>query len=133
MSAAPSDSIQEANNASVAAVLARIGDRRDLPADSVFRNLRLPHLRSIPASRFLGIMSGGYARALGVTCTHCHVPNNYASDDRRPKRAAREMALMHFGLNRQLAGMENLATLPVEERYITCWTCHRGMVRPLSP
>jgi hypothetical protein len=127
------DSIQLINDRFVAEVLTRIAGREKVPAESVFRNVRLPNLRSIPAEQFLGIMNGGYARALGVTCTHCHFPTNYANDRKRPKRAAREMAAMHFGINQQLARMENLDTQPVEDRYINCATCHRGMVNPRGP
>jgi hypothetical protein len=75
-------------------------------------------------------MSGGYARALGVTCAHCHDTTDFSSDAKRPKRAAREMAMMHFGINQQLAKMENLATMPPENRFINCATCHRGRTNP---
>ena len=37
-------------------------------------------------------MNYGYSRALGVSCMHCHVEQDFASDEKRPKRAAREMA-----------------------------------------
>lgn len=127
------DSIQEVNDRFVAAVLTRIAGREKQPAESVFRNVRLENLLGIPAEQFVGIMKGGYARALGVTCTHCHVPGDFASDARRAKRAAREMAIMHFGINQQLLRMENLATTPPENRFINCATCHRGMVNPRGP
>ena len=39
-------------------------------------------------------MDVGYSRALGVSCTHCHDDQKFASDEKRPKRAAREMAGM---------------------------------------
>lgn len=78
-------------------------------------------------------MNVGYAKALGVTCEHCHTTRNFASDEKRPKRAAREMAAMHFGVNQQLLRMESLATQPPERRFINCMTCHRGMVNPNSP
>ena len=75
-------------------------------------------------------MNTGYAKALGVTCSHCHDVGDFASDDKRPKRAAREMAGMHFGINQQLLKMENLATQPPERRFINCMTCHRGQIKP---
>jgi hypothetical protein len=77
----------------------------------------------------LDIMNGGYSRALGVRCTHCHVEQDFASDDKRPKRAAREMAAMHLTINQTLARMGNLESSP-EDRFINCATCHRGQVDP---
>ena len=124
------DSIQAINDRMQATVLARIAGREREPASQVFRNITIPHLRNVPAANFVGIMNGGYAKALGVTCTHCHTPSNFASDDKRPKRAAREMAMMHFGINQQLLKMENLGTQPPQNRFINCMTCHRGEVKP---
>ena len=74
-------------------------------------------------------MNGGYSRALGVRCTHCHVERDFASDEKREKRAAREMAAMHWSINQTLAKMENLEPAP-DERLIDCATCHRGRVDP---
>ena len=76
-------------------------------------------------------MNGGYSRALGVACTHCHVEQDLSSDDKRPKRAAREMAVMHKMINDQLGKMQNLEIKP-EERFINCSTCHRGQINPTA-
>jgi Photosynthetic reaction centre cytochrome C subunit len=127
--AAPApDTVAAFNARMVAGVLERIRGREDLPADSVFRNLRI--LGDVPARTFLAIMNIGYARALGVRCTHCHVMGNFASDAKRPKRAAREMAAMHRMINGELAKMDELATPKTENRAINCATCHRGAVIP---
>jgi len=127
----PMDTIAQANVRTVQQILATLGDRQRLPAESVFRNVQ--YLKAVPARTFLSIMSGGYARALGVSCSHCHVPNDFASDDKRPKRAAREMQAMHRMINTQLAQMENLKTPKTENRAISCITCHRGAVNPMAP
>ena len=74
-------------------------------------------------------MNFGYAKALGVRCTHCHVESDFSSDDKRPKRAAREMATMHHTVNQTLAKMENLKSAP-DDRFINCATCHRGKIDP---
>jgi hypothetical protein len=76
-------------------------------------------------------MNRGYSRALGVTCTHCHVEQDFSSDDLRPKRAAREMAVMHRKINEQLKAMQNLLGEP-DERAINCSTCHRGATNPMA-
>ena len=127
--AAP-DPVQSLNDGTVASVLERIKGREREPAGTVFKNVRLKNLQNVPAEQFLDIMSYGYARALGVTCSHCHEVSDFASDDKRPKRAAREMALMHFGINQQLLRMENLETMPPEKRFINCGTCHHGSIIP---
>lgn len=122
------DTIRAFNDAQVQAVLASIAGRESEPASRVFTNVKL--LRDVPARTFVTIMNGGYARALGVTCTHCHVTGDFASDAKRPKRAAREMAMMHRSINQQLGQMEELATPKTDNRAINCFTCHRGMVDP---
>jgi hypothetical protein len=110
-------------------VLASVGDRQNEPAKNVFKNISV--LPNTPVRTFLIIMKDGYAKALGVRCTHCHVEGDFASDDKRPKRAAREMAAMHRTINDRLQAMQNL-DLPLQNRFINCSTCHRGMINPLA-
>lgn len=90
--AEPSD-IQKTNDAFVAKISKQIEGHEQEPAGKVFKNVHI--MTNAPAARFLLIMNLGYSRALGVTCTHCHVEGDFSSDDKRPKRAAREMAAMH--------------------------------------
>lgn len=106
----------------------QIAGKESQPAEQVFKNIQW--LKGVPAGQFLRIMNGGYSRALGVSCTHCHVEQDFASDEKRPKRAAREMAVMHRAINEQLKKMENLKTPKTENRAINCATCHRGMIDP---
>lgn len=120
---------QEANNVFVQRMSKLIEGREQEPASAVFKNIQLDMLKKTPASRFLAIMNFGYSRALGVKCTHCHMEADFSSDAKRAKKAAREMAVMHFNINQQLAKMENLATNP-EGHFINCNTCHRGAVDP---
>ena len=122
-------SIQETNDRYVKQITARIAGREKEPASSVFKNIQLANLKDDPAERFLAIMSFGYSKALGVTCTHCHNDADFSSDEKRPKRAAREMAVMHRAINDQLSKMENI-DLPTEKRFINCSTCHRGVINP---
>src|SRR4051794_19255137 len=86
---------QDINDKFVAQVLQQIGDKRTKPAGAVFKNMQLDNLKNVTAANLLGIMSFGYAKALGVTCTHCHDEKDFSSDAKRPKNAAREMAVMH--------------------------------------
>lgn len=117
------------NDAFVQQWTERIAGRENDPAGQVFTNIQVPWLKDVPARQFLLIMNGGYSRALGVTCTHCHVETDFASDEKRPKLAAREMAVMHRSINQQLAGMQHLAA-PSGQRAINCSTCHRGEIDP---
>jgi hypothetical protein len=119
--------VQETNDRFVTGFSARIAGHEDEPAEKVFKNVQW--LKDVPARAFLGIMDGGYSKALGVTCTHCHVESDFASDEKRPKRAAREMQVMHRDINDQLRRMQHL-DLDVDKRLINCATCHRGAIDP---
>ena len=119
---------QEINDRFVKELSSRIAGRENEPAEQVIKNIQ--RLKAVPAGTLLRIMNGGFSRALGVSCTHCHVEQDFASDDKRPKRAAREMAVMHRMINEQLKKMENLKTPKSENRAINCLTCHRGTIDP---
>ncbi|HEY2934322.1 MAG TPA: c-type cytochrome [Acidobacteriota bacterium] len=123
---------QEINNRFVQQFTEQIAGRENEPAVRVFKNIQFELFKSVPAGRLLRIMNGGYSRALGVSCTHCHVEQDFSSDEKRPKRAAREMAGMHRMINEQLGKMQNLETKP-QERAINCSTCHRGAINPMAP
>src|SRR5215472_10291630 len=128
--AAPKEpSTQEVNDAFVERISKQIAGHEQEPAAQVFKNIQLDNLKKTPATRLLLIMNAGYSHALGVTCKYCHVEDDFSKDDKRPKRAAREMAVMHFWINQQLVKMQNLETNP-QERYLNCETCHRGAVNP---
>ena len=120
---------QETNDRFAKEILDRIAGHEKEPAGQVFKNVQIPWLKNVPAANLVDIMNFGYSRALGVACSHCHVTSDFASDDKRPKRAAREMAEMHHAINQQLAKMQNL-TDPPEKRFINCTTCHRGHIDP---
>jgi hypothetical protein len=120
---------QEINDTLVQKISKQIAGHEQEPAAQVFKNIQLDFFKKTPASRLLLIMNLGYSRALGVNCTHCHVKEDFSKDDKRPKRAAREMALMHFSINQQLAKMRELEPNP-QGHFINCSTCHRGSVKP---
>jgi photosynthetic reaction center cytochrome c subunit len=120
---------QEANDRFVQQILEKIAGRENDPTEQVFKNVQ--SFKGMPAKRLLLIMNRGYSRALGVACTHCHVENDFASDDKHEKRAAREMMTMHRMINEELKKMKNLEDKP-EDRAINCSTCHRGAVNPME-
>ncbi len=99
----------------------RIANAQVLPAD-------------IGAERLRRTMVG-FARALGVRCTFCHVgPDgapltqlDFASDANPHKNIARGMMRMTQRLN-----AETLPAIvgPSEQPRVTCFTCHRGATEP---
>ncbi len=62
------------------------------------------------------------ARQLGVTCTHCHDPQNFKADQMRAHSVARE----HMRVTAWLNGRDGLNGKPK----IDCYTCHRGEAAP---
>lgn len=70
------------------------------------------------------------ARALGVQCTHCHVGNR-AADEKPQKLVARRMFEMVNHINEDhLAGIGEPA--PEGQPKVTCFTCHRGSLKPAT-
>lgn len=109
----------------VVKLLATIKGKENRPASEVFMNVKL--LGDVPAARFLRIMDIGYAKSLGVNCSHCHVEDRWEADEKRPKRAAREMILMTRTINDELVKMQEIDNT---EPAVNCTTCHRGYVKP---
>jgi hypothetical protein len=72
------------------------------------------------------------AGALGVECTHCHVSlSDRASDDKGPKLVARRMFKMTMQINDEF--LKDVGTpAPAGEQKVTCFTCHRGALKPLT-
>jgi hypothetical protein len=62
-----------------------------------------------------------FNRALGVDCAHCHTLQDWKRADRPEFVFARKMIKMTDGLSAgTLRGLGG----------ITCWSCHRGSVKP---
>jgi Photosynthetic reaction centre cytochrome C subunit len=112
-------------NAHVTELLKQLGPNAKKPAGEVFRNVTL--LEDMPADRFLRIMDTGYRQSLGVSCDYCHVEDRWETDEKRPKRAAREMIAMTRMINDHLG---KLAEIDTQDAAVNCTTCHRGYVKP---
>jgi photosynthetic reaction center cytochrome c subunit len=119
------DTLAPLRQRAVAAVLQRIAGRENEPAENVFQNVKL--LKGVPAGRFLEIMNDGFGHGLGVGCGFCHVPGQFASDERPNKNVARDMITMVNRINGELRGMSNL---PDQAPRIGCITCHRMARKP---
>ena len=103
----------------------QIKGREKEPAETVFKNIQI--LKGRPAAQVLGIMQGGFSRSLGVTCTHCHTPEDWSNEDKTKKQIAREMWTMQANINTQM--LKNIKNIS-ERATINCTTCHRGQTTP---
>jgi len=61
-----------------------------------------------------------FSRSLGVACAHCHVDGQWTDESKPAFATARNMSTMVAALNERLGGPPK----------VSCWTCHRGSVRP---
>ncbi|MEQ1921681.1 MAG: c-type cytochrome [Pyrinomonadaceae bacterium] len=112
--------------AALAKLREQIKGKEKGPASAVFKNIQT--MKDRPAGQLLAVMEFGYSRSLGVTCTHCHVPDKWESEEKPTKQIARDMAAMVAALNgTTLKGIKNLKSASPT---VNCTTCHRGQVVP---
>ena len=125
-SAAPPDSFAAGRERVVSGMLQRIAGKEKAPAESVFQNIKT--LKGIPAGQLLTIMNESFGHGLGVSCSFCHVPGQWASDQKPNKDVAREMVAMVGRLNTDLKSIRNL---PDSNPMMGCITCHRVQQKPV--
>lgn len=104
----------------------QIAGKEQQPASEVFKNITL--YKNMPAARLLLVMEMGFARSLGVDCTHCHLPGEWEKEDKPTKQIARDMSAMTTTINREL--LPKIKNLKSETPIVNCTTCHRGQVKP---
>ncbi len=63
--------------------------------------------------------------SLGVDCDYCHNTDDFASDQKPPKRIARNMIKMLLQVRQDYFSFPN-AEQP------TCYTCHQGHKKPIN-
>lgn len=93
-------------------------DTSNRPVEQTFLNIQV--LKGMPVSKLPATM-GGFTRALGVSCSQCHVSGRPDLDDQKDKKIARKMI--------QLVAAINSADF-LHTDAVTCWTCHRGSLKP---
>ena len=111
-------------------VMESIKGKEKLPADSVFKNLKvIKGVSSISAEHLLWMMNWGWSAELGVSCSYCHVKDKWESDSLHTKDITRGMWLMRVKINRDI-----LPTITGKDYdkdpAVTCITCHRGKPVP---
>lgn len=88
-------------------------------------------------AQVLGTMNA-FNESLGVECNYCHVAD-FASDEKREKRVARQMILLRDSINVMLAavvgkpagaGPTSGSALPGAPVRVLCRSCHRGLPIP---
>lgn len=109
----------------VAEVKRQIAGREQEPAEAVFKDIEL--MKGRTAGQLLATMEMGFSRSLGVNCTHCHDPKEWANDAKKPKAVTREMILMTREINAKLKTIEGIESDPP---VVNCTTCHRGQKKP---
>lgn len=92
-------------------------------ADSPFRNVRI--LTDVTSKSEMRRIMKAQAKALGVKCTHCHVPGKFHLDDKEAKQVGFEMMRMVEEIN-------DTWFADHEGPQVTCWTCHQGALAPES-
>jgi hypothetical protein len=104
--------------AALEALRKQIAGSESKPAEDVFKNIQ--SMKGIPAGRLLRVMEMGYAKSLGVSCEHCHVPNTWESDDVPTKQIAREMSQLVRTISSDL--LPKIKNLKNEKPIVNCTT-----------
>jgi hypothetical protein len=95
-------------------------DKPPAPAEEVYKNIQI--MNGVPAPRLRTVMLN-LTTWLGVECAYCHLMGQFDKDDKPAKQTARAMFTMVRAINQDNFPSTNA---------VTCWTCHRGAVKPQS-
>jgi len=87
-------------------------------AEDVYNNIQL--LKGSPAESVIPTMEQ-IRHTIGVDCSYCHVPHDWANDDKKPKQTTRQMFQMLGFIKSSYFG---------RQPKVSCWTCHRGDSTP---
>lgn len=122
----PADTTQFNQEKALAELRESIAGREQEPASEVYEDIQM--FKQVPAGRLLRIMEMGFSRSLGVNCTHCHNPDDWASEEKNKKQITRDMMQMVGKINGEL--LSKIENLESENPTVNCTTCHRGQVKP---
>lgn len=116
--ATPTPSTKAEDSQYLVEVKQKLAGHEDEPAETFFKNIEI--LKGKKASRLPAMMSA-LTGLLGVGCSYCHVPNEWAREDKPTKQTARKMFRMIGRINKEDFEGKNA---------VSCWTCHRGNPHP---
>lgn len=101
-----------------------IEGKEQQPAEQVWKNIQL--FKGRPAASIPAVMNA-FSRALGVSCSHCHVVGEWEKEDLPTKQIARDMMNMVNKINGEhLKNIKNISG----KTPVSCSTCHRGQTIP---
>jgi hypothetical protein len=126
MMAAPIDSFVSERDSLVKEILGDLGPKASMPAESVFKHLKVVKGRT--AEQVLMMMNRGFGRSLGVRCQHCHVLGHWGDDDKNTKQIARDMMAMTGKINDEL--LPAIKNIKSDHPGVGCFDCHHGVARP---
>jgi photosynthetic reaction center cytochrome c subunit len=122
------DTLEEERHKYVQQVLESIKGKEKMNTDSVFKNIQLfKGTKNFTAEHFLMMMDIGWGKGLGVSCTYCHDPAKWDSDEKQAKLIAREMYGVRQIVNDKLKTIQGLQSA---QPLINCGTCHQGKLIP---
>ena len=121
--AAPQGPRPQERNPMILRIEQEIAGKEQLPAEQVFQNIQT--FKGLPAGRVLSIMEQAFVPNLGVRCNYCHVAGQWASDEKAPKKVAREMWLLRARVQE-----ETRIASGNPKAVVTCYTCHKGQPKP---
>ena len=122
----PVDSFATERDSLMKEVLKEYAGKETMPAESVFKNIKLIKGRTV--EQVLRMMNFGFGRSLGVRCQHCHVLGHWADEDKNTKQIARDMMTMTGRINEEL--LPAIKNIKSEHPGLNCGTCHHGIARP---
>ena len=109
--------------------LGTTGTLAQAPTPTVVESPTVKVLTGLYAQQFQEEMNL-MVQALGVTCNTCHVPRNFASEDKPLKLKARQMLEMTKTLNQQHFPEYKPKDGESVLGRVTCYTCHKGEQLP---
>jgi hypothetical protein len=131
----PGDSTAAERDSLMNEVMKSIAGKEQVAAESVFKDIQT--FKGRPAGSIPRLMNYGFGRSLGVSCYHCHAKGDWAKDEKKQKRIARDMSRMTAAINSEyLAKIEGLRDStqagggPDRGPTVNCSTCHRGSIHP---
>ena len=117
------------------AIVTAAGVRAQVPQK--YTNLQVLPKDTSPAQ--LVAMMKSFAQGLGVRCEHCHVGEgndlskfDFAADTKPAKATARKMIRIASTLNAEVSAIVPPAADAPTALRVTCFTCHRGALKPLT-
>jgi hypothetical protein len=108
----------------LAEITKSIAGKEKQPAETVWKNIQ--SFKGRPAETIPRVMNA-FTRALGVSCSHCHVVGQWEKEDLPTKQIARDMLAMVGKINGEL--LKNIKNIGGKTQ-VSCSTCHRGQTIP---